>query len=484
MQSRRDQVQAHLFVMNRLTTSLSRINPDLPDSPAGRTNRGMLFGIGAAVVCCAGALLIGLIFPGHSDTWRADGTVVLDKQSGGRFLYTGGLLRPLLNTASQNLLLGASPTVVQVDHNSLAHTSHGAPVGIAGAPDSWPAPADLVTQGWQVCSTRAEDDTSPSGGEATRLVIGEPVGGALGDDQALLITAPDGTDYLVWHGTRLRIPHPSWQLQALGYGSLTLRRVSVAFVNSLPQGPDLTVPTLPGLGEKGAGLVGLSVRVGQVFKVDVPGGPAHYAVYTRSGFTRVTATVAALLTGDPEVRKLAYDGSTASVREIDQSEVQSAETPGAGLLADSGVPTSPPSVSNVPENTDACVLVEPRTHGGVTVSVALVPRDTSSTGAGKVPAATDAACISVDQIRVRAGSGALIRGLAATGTEMGGSVFLVTDLGVKYLVPNTAALTALGYTVADERGLPAGMLQMLPTGPDLDPTAAASGSGKASPTPC
>jgi hypothetical protein len=263
----------------------------------------------------------------------------------------------------------------------------------------------------------------------------------------------------------------------------------VAFVNSLPQGPDLTVPALPGLGERGTALAGVPVRVGQVFKVDVPGGPAHYAVYTRSGFTRVTATVAALLTGDPEVRRLAYGGGTADVREVGQGEVQSAETPGAGLLADSGVPTSPPEVSNVPEGTAACVLVGPSANGGVTVSVALVPQAAGLRGDGAVPAqtpalATVAACVPVEQIRVRAGSGALIRGLGATGTEMGGTVFLVTDLGVKYLVPTTAALTALGYTASDERGLPAAMLAMLPTGPDLNPEAAANETGETSPTPC
>jgi hypothetical protein len=51
----------------------------------------------------------------------------------------------------------------------------------------------------------------------------------------------------------------------------------------------------------------------------------------------------------------------------------------------------------------------------------------------------------------------------------------VTDLGVKYLVPTSAALTDLGFTAADERALPAALMAMLPTGPSLDPVAAASG---------
>lgn len=34
MQSRRDQVQAHLFVMSRLASGMLRAEPDAPDTPA------------------------------------------------------------------------------------------------------------------------------------------------------------------------------------------------------------------------------------------------------------------------------------------------------------------------------------------------------------------------------------------------------------------------------------------------------------------
>lgn len=37
MQSRRDQVQAHLFVMSRLASGMLRAEPDAPDTPTGRT---------------------------------------------------------------------------------------------------------------------------------------------------------------------------------------------------------------------------------------------------------------------------------------------------------------------------------------------------------------------------------------------------------------------------------------------------------------
>lgn len=40
MQNRKDQVQAHQFVVARLTAGLLRADPDAPETPLRRTNRG------------------------------------------------------------------------------------------------------------------------------------------------------------------------------------------------------------------------------------------------------------------------------------------------------------------------------------------------------------------------------------------------------------------------------------------------------------
>lgn len=40
MQSKRDQVQAHGFMMGRLSSGLLTADPDAPESPLGRTTRG------------------------------------------------------------------------------------------------------------------------------------------------------------------------------------------------------------------------------------------------------------------------------------------------------------------------------------------------------------------------------------------------------------------------------------------------------------
>lgn len=44
VQSRKDQVQAHLYVMGRLSSGLLRDDPDSPDTPTARTWRGVRWG--------------------------------------------------------------------------------------------------------------------------------------------------------------------------------------------------------------------------------------------------------------------------------------------------------------------------------------------------------------------------------------------------------------------------------------------------------
>lgn len=85
------------------------------------------------------------------------------------------------------------------------------------------------------------------------------------------------------------------------------------------------------------------------------------------------------------------------------------------------------------------------------------------------------ACLDVDAITVRAGKGALVRALGAAGNVLGDTTYLVTDSGVKYWLPSQEAVKALGYEGTRPQALPAPLLAMLPTGPDLDPESASTG---------
>jgi len=95
MQSKRDQVQAHSFAIGRLTSGMLLADPDAPESPQGRTNRGVVIGVVIAVLVSAGSFVLGLLKPGTKDSWREAGTLVVNKDTGSRYLYLDGRLRPV-----------------------------------------------------------------------------------------------------------------------------------------------------------------------------------------------------------------------------------------------------------------------------------------------------------------------------------------------------------------------------------------------------
>ncbi|MEU9453139.1 type VII secretion protein EccB [Streptomyces sp. NPDC048277] len=496
MQNRRDQVQAHMFVMGRLTSGLLRTDLDAPESPVGRTNRGLAIGVVVALLVSAGAFVFGLVSPSTTNSWRASGTLIVDKDTGARYLYAGGELRPVLNYASALLLVGstgAEMTTTAVGTDSLRHTSRGAAVGISGAPDVLPdADALAGSRPWLVCSVSADG----AGSDATVLAVASSAAERpLPTGSALLVGGPDGGRYLVWQGMRLRIDTGRSALEGLGYGSARPREVSAAFLDALPAGPDLSPADVPGRGEAGPTVGGLHTRVGQVFRTTVPGSAqSQYYLLQRDGLVPLTNTGAALQLGDPDTAKKAYDGGPASARQLEAGALKgrlAAGDTGTGSSAGStaGLPESPPALAGVKEDQGACASVTPGSASGsgagsgVRVGVALVAESAlapvaQSTATGTTgTTGTAGACLPVDGVVVEPGGGALVLAGSAAGGDAGGSRYLVTDTGVKYRVPTADDEKALGYTAGQEMTVPSLLLSMLPTGPDLDTSAASAPAG-------
>ncbi|MFF2525165.1 type VII secretion protein EccB [Streptomyces liangshanensis] len=478
MQSKRDQVQAHMFVMGRLTSGMLRGDPDAPESPQGRTNRGVAMGIVIAVLLSAGAFVFGLLKPGTKDSWQEAGTLVVSKDTGSRYLYLDGRLRPVRNYASARLLAGAGMKTTMVGAASLAGTPHGAPVGITGAPDALPSGGDLDTGPWQVCSGSA------GGAPSTTLAVGTATEGAgLGSGQGLLVTGPDRADYLVWRGSKLRLDTAGGAPRALGYGEARRVPVSAAFLNSLPSGPDLSPPEVPDRGAAGPGLSGRKTRIGEVFRITVPGAADRYYLLRREGLDPLTATGAALVLGDPDTRKKVYAGAAATAAPLGTDALAGRQAPpSAEPASGAGLPEAPPRAVAVEPGQTVCVRVQAGT-AGTRVGVALVRQTTLGPAAQAPPEGLTPACAAVGRIVVRPGGGALVHALGAGGGDVGGTVYLVTDTGMKYRMSGRA-LTALGYTQAQAQGLPSPLLAMLPTGPDLSPEAAAAGRGVGTAPPC
>ncbi|MFF0220946.1 type VII secretion protein EccB [Streptomyces sp. NPDC004629] len=476
MQNRRDQVQAHMFVMGRLTSGLLRTDLDAPESPVGRTNRGLAIGIVVALLVSAGAFVYGLISPSTTNSWRVSGTLIVDKDTGARYFYQDGELRPVLNYASAMLLAGASGggmSTTAVGTGSLRHTPRGAAVGISGAPDVLPdADALADSRPWLVCS-------APDGGAGTDATVLSVASTAierpLPSSSALLVADPSGNRHLVWQGMRLRIDTGSSALEGLGYGSAEPRKVSAAFIDALPAGPDLAPVDVPGRGKAGPSLGGLDTRIGQVFRTSVPGSArTQYYLLRDEGLVPLTNTQAALQLGDPDTAKDAYGGGPVSARQLEAGALKGHLAAGGtdtGSSAGSAeaLPKSPPALAAVKEDQGVCASVTPGTAAGagVRVGVAVVAESALAPLAQRPATPTAAACLAVDGVVVEPGGGALVRASSAAGGEAGGSRYLVTDTGVKYRVPTDGDGSALGYSAGQVRTVPSLLLSMLPTGPDL-----------------
>jgi type VII secretion protein EccB len=482
MHSRRDQVQAHLFVMGRITSGMLRADPDAPESPQGRTNRGTVAGIVVAVLLCAAAFVWGLISPGRSNTWRDSQSLIVDQETGASYLYVGGRLRPVRNYASARLIGGTKMTTRKVRTKSLDGAPHGQPVGIIGAPDSLPAPADLSRNPWAVCS--GTGDTGSAAPITTLAVGGSSAGDSpLTTGEGMLVAAPDSTVYLVWQGSRLRVNQKGSAMSALGYAGRLPVPVSAAFLDALPAGPDLTASAVPGMGAAGPALDGHPTRVGQVFRVGVIGSGPHYYQLRQNGLAEVSVTAADLLLGDPAVRRLAYRGQNATAVPLPPDVLNTHLAPVDPAASSTGaLPETPPRLVDRGNAQDACVRVTP-SAAGPRVSVALADPVLGMLA----QAATATACVPVDRITVQPGGGALGRALAVDGGTGGSTTYLVTDMGTKYRVPSVGDLAALGYSTEEAVALPSPLLAMVPTGPELSGAAAASGTASGTDTaaePC
>ncbi|WP_446037287.1 type VII secretion protein EccB [Streptomyces sp. SID1143] len=461
MQSRKDQVQAHLFVLGRLSSSMLRDDPDTPDAPLGRTRRGMGCGIVLAVLIAVGVGLYGLLVPGGNTSWRTDGTLVVVKDSGARYLYTGGRLHPVLNMASAKLLAGDSMTTKTVASASLDSAARGAPLGIVGAPDGLPGSGDLRTGSWAACTTRDPAGRGKDRGRLSVAVGDLPSGRGLADKEATLVTGPDGTRYALWRGQRLALPRSSDGQAALGWSGRSSPSVPAAFLDTLPAGPDLAAPHVPGRGDAGPRLSTGTTRLGQLFE---GAGGQHYLL-RRDGLVPLTPLLYELLRGAPATQEKAYGGGTVGARRLGPSDLAEHRAPetAAGELA-RGLPRSVPKLVTAGSGQAVCAQVTPH---GRTPSTAVVvrPADAVPSGAPALRPGVGRGCLQADQVWVENGGGALVGSLSSSGA--GGARYLVTDDGVAYPLAAGAA-ERLGYDGARQVRLPDAWLQLLPAGPTLD----------------
>lgn len=466
MQTRRDQLQAYRYQVRRVLTALLGSDPDSPEQPMRRVATATLSGVMVAVLALVGAGFYGKVRGGSPSKRQRAGVIIVERDTGSRYIYADKQLPPVLNYTSARLLLDtANVPTVQVARTSLASAARGATVGITGAPDSLPDAKHLIVGPWSVCTQPAQATAGPgqTGGNISTLTIGESTGGAALGDRAMLVRS-SSTVYLIWHGKRLRTDSTS--LRSIGLDSQQALRVPASWLNAVPAGVDLRPPAIASSGQTGPTVAGAPTSVGDVLEATGAGPDSSLYVSLVDGVAPVTAVEAALISGVPgRIQTAPRRVSTAGVNSAHQS---------ATRLGTGDLPATRPVIADA-AGTPVCV--QGVDAAGVAsdvpaISVGGPALPVTSTGAAESSTQhRDSDKPTVNQVLVAAGSAAVVQRLAADGSVTAGQ-FLVTDAGIRYALADDSVATALGYAGAHATGVTGSVLHLIPSGPALDPAKA------------
>ncbi|GLY93152.1 type VII secretion protein EccB [Actinoplanes sp. NBRC 103695] len=459
MQSRRDQVQAQSFVWSRLVTALVVADADASENPNRRMVVGTVSGILVAALVVAGFTVYGLLKPGGASSWQKPGVLVVEKESGSRYLYAGGKLRPVLNYTSARLLFPAEPKVVSVSRRSLADVPHGQPLGIVGAPDAIPAAGRVAGQVWTVCAASAKDQTGRTTTATTLAITGPdaPSAAGPGPDEAVLASAGDRR-FLLWRGYRLRLM-TAWLPRVLGADGPGLP-VEDSWLETVPAGPDLAPLTVAGRGSAGPAIDGQPSRIGELFTARDANGVERNYLLRADGLAPLGSLAHAIATADPETARL-YGGPVRP-REISLAGLAQMAASQAPVLPE-GIPGDLPRIiGQAPSGTTWCARHR-MSDGRVELAA---DRPVSTTGLVVDGIALRRTTRTATAVSVAAGQGGLVAA-GRFGQALGAVRYLVTDAGVKYPVTDTDSAARLGFAATDTRPVPPRLLDLLPTGPAL-----------------
>jgi type VII secretion protein EccB len=454
MQSRRDLFHAHRLMTQRASLALLRGEPDIPDQPLRRLNVAAFSGVAVAVIVTGLFFILGLLGHGGSSLQDQPGTLVIDKQTGTPFVFCeGGKICPVVNYASARLALGNSPLNQQtVDQSALTKFARGPLIGIPGLPQPLPTSGLLVRQPWSVCT---QTTSGPFGTQTTTALTGgiqvggQPLGGG-----ALLATAL-GQDWVIWDGRRMAIQ--ANMIQALNT-SQTPASVPTVWLNALAQGQPFTAPVIADKGATVTGPTGGPASVGQVYQVNAANGGKQFYVALQSGLSPISAMQASLLDFEPG----APPQATLSPSQV-TGHLSAARVPGGGLPG--GIPAVVAPAASAP----LCVVYA----GGGTALSGTALSGRVETG-GTMPSGGVATDVPADvgQVTLPSGAGALVGSDPGTGADSGVISYFLIAGGRRYALASTEVVGMLGYSLSQAVLLPAGVVDLIPPGPPLDPALA------------
>jgi type VII secretion protein EccB len=467
--TRRDQLQAHRFLVQRVVSAVVTRELDPEQPPFRRPFAAALGSVAVAVLAILAVGVYGLIVPGGNRAWRTGDAVLVVKETGARYVYLDGRLHPVLNYVSALLAIGKNAPTRSVSRASLVGVPRGPRIGIPDAPDALPAAGSLLRGGWTLCSAPTADRTGSTVDETVLLVGAEPAGGAPLGDGALLVGVPQtGDQYLIWRGHRHRIRQPDAVAVGLALRTEPRARVGTALVDVLPAGEPLAPIAVAGMGTPSTAVPRRTdLRAGQLVTAQTSGGEQHFLVET-DRLRPITQFQFDIQMAFHETSK-AYGGAEPQALPLGvaaAAEARQEAAPPAGV--DAAPPRRPDFVGADRGPTSVCVTYDggaeiPRIRSGATVPEARLTATTAGRTAEGLPLA--------DRVHVPPGRAALVEVLPSPRAPRG-TLVLVSDQSRAYPLASPEVLKMLGFERVKPVRLPAGLVSRVPLGSGLDPEAA------------
>ncbi|GID32223.1 type VII secretion protein EccB [Paractinoplanes brasiliensis] len=444
MQTQRDHVHAHQFMMTRLHSALVLGDPSGGEVPGRRTLTGLTIGILLAVLVVAGFGVYGWIVPGGSKSFREPGLVLVEKESGNRYVYVNGTLHPT-DLPSALLWQGASAKVKLVSRKSLAGVPRGEALGIADGPRDIPDPESFKAGPWLVCAPA----TAGAGRGTAPVAPGFRIDldpraphRPVPEDEITVVRGPRDRFYLLTQGRRFQVTDNA-VLVALGVPQAGAYPVSGSWLSHLPAGPELAPAEIPRRGAAGPRVGGRSYPIGSLFRHS-PGPAEQYFVLRSDGLAVMSRTeflfAAARSRSEPVV-------------------LESADVLAAPMSADRSL------LDRLPDLADARV----RDLQGQTLCLRQAPDSATTVRSAVVdvpPAPDPAGGSDRGTVHGPVGSAMVVFGVPAP--ESGPvPLYFVSSAGVAYLVKDAAAAAALKINGVKPVPFPRELLAALRKGPSL-----------------
>ncbi len=470
MASKRDQLQAYQFLVQRATSALVTKETD-PEQPPFRRPVGAAFAsIALAIVALAGVGVYGMVVPGGNNAWRKDDAVIVEQETGTRYVYLNGRLHPVANYASALLLLGGHGRTERVSRDSLVGVPRGPRLGIPDAPDALPGPDRLLTGGWSLCSVPADDAAGSRIEESVLLVGTDPADGFDPGDRALPAElVPTGEKFLVWRGHRHRIDDYGAVGTGLALTTQAWARVGRSWLDVLPEGTPIGPIAVPRAGEPSTAVPGKpDLRIGTLLVVRTSGGGAQHYLAVADALRPISELQYDVQRAYGPVLA-AYPGSEPTALPLAPALAAAARRLDPVPVTEGAPPATRPEFVPLPDReATVCAAFEPgRTVPRLVVQPTLPPADPLTTTTRRDPKGTPLA----DRVHVPPGWAAVVESMPTAATPVG-TFTVVTDLGRRYPPATPDVLGMLGYGGITPVRLPAGLVVRLPEGPGLDPGAA------------